>query len=290
MIAMGAAEAVIAGGVEAASTAPWRIARPANIYTDLPAFYSQPAFSPPERGDPGMIEAAETVARRFGIGREQQDQFALDSHRRAIDAMDRGSNDAEIVPLGAGEQEWRDEGPRRSLSSALLARMPPLLGADGTVTAGNSCQINDGAAMVAIVSDTMYRRIGSPPGLVFAGAASAGIAPGILSLAAVSGVQKLCVKTGYGVTDFAAIEFNEAFAAQVLASISQLEIDPARLNISGGALAYGHPYGASGALLVVRLFTRLLRQGMAGEAKKGLAMIAAAGGVGVAALFSTIWA
>jgi acetyl-CoA C-acetyltransferase len=288
MIASGSADVVLAGGAESASTAPWRLAKPANLYADLPTFYSQPAFSPAERGDPGMVEAAETVARRYGISRESQDRFALESHRRAIHARE-ADLDREIVPLGAGPEEKRDEGPRPSLSAELLARMPPLIGPDGTVTAGNSCQINDGAAMAMLVSETVWRRLGSPPGLVFCGAASAGVAPDIPSLAAISAAQKLCVKTGSAISDFAAIEFNEAFAAQVLATIAALEIDPARLNISGGSLAYGHPYGASGAILVTRLFTRFLRQGKAGAAGAGLVMIAAAGGVGVAAMFRTIW-
>jgi acetyl-CoA C-acetyltransferase len=287
MIASGSADVVLAGGAESASTAPWRIAKPANLYADIPAFYSQPAFSPAERGDPGMVEAAETVARRYGITRESQDRFALESHRRAILAREAGL-DAEIVPLGAGLEEKQDEGPRQSLSAALLARMPPLL-ADGTVTAGNSCQINDGAAVTMLVSEGVWRRLGSPPGLVFCGAASAAVAPHIPSLAAISAAQKLCVKTGGAISDFAAIEFNEAFAAQVLATIQALEIDPAHLNISGGSLAYGHPYGASGAILVTRLFTRLARQRKAGTADAGLAMIAAAGGVGVAAAFRPIW-
>jgi acetyl-CoA C-acetyltransferase len=288
LIASGTAEVVIAGGAEAASTAPWRVARPANPYTDLPVFYSQPAFAPAERGDPAMVEAAETVARRFGISRERQDAFALASHAHAIAAAEAGLDAAEIVALGPAAEEMRDEGPRRSLSAKLLARMPPLVGETGTVTAGNSCQINDGAAALVLVSEAVHRRLGSPPGLVFAGAASAGIAPDILGLAAVPAVRKLCRKTGRNISDFAAIEFNEAFAAQVLASTDALDIDPARLNITGGSLAYGHPYGASGALLVVRLFTRLLRQETAGERTLALAMIAAAGGVGVAALFETV--
>jgi acetyl-CoA C-acetyltransferase len=284
-IETGAAEAVIAGGAESASTAPWRIAKPANIFADLPRFYSQPAFSPRENGDPGMIEAAENIARRFGITREQQDAFALRSHRLAIEAMSGGVIGAEIVPLSGMAAESHDEGPRPSLSSATLARMPPLSATNGAVTAGNSCQINDGAAMVALVSEDLHRRLGSPPGLAFSGAASAGIEPDILGLAAVPAARRLFGKYGLAVTDFAEIELNEAFASQVLASAEQLEIGIDRLNIHGGAIAYGHPYGASGALLVVRLFTRLLRQSNGSSGKRGLALIAAAGGVGVAAAF-----
>jgi acetyl-CoA C-acetyltransferase len=281
MIESGAAEAVIAGGTESASTAPWRVAKPANLYADLPRFYAQAAFAPSDEGDPGMIEAAENVARECSISRDRQDEFALLSHRRAVEAAAAGIAAPEIVALGASD---RDEGPRPSLSPALLARMPPLLGAGRTVTAGNSCQINDGAALTLIVSDELHRRLGSPPGLVFAGAASAGIAPRILGLASIPAARKLLAQTKTSLPDIAALELNEAFAAQVLATADQLEIGLDRLNILGGALAYGHPYGASGALLVARLFTRMIRLDDE-SAGMGLAMIAGAGGVGVATLF-----
>ena len=284
MIETGAAEAVIAGGAESASTAPWRVAKPSNLHADPPRFYSQPAFAPAQDGDPGMIEAAEAVARECGIGRERQDRFALKSHQRAVEAAASGVRELEIVGLGSADSELRDEGPRPSLSMALLARMPPLLGAGGTVTAGNSCQINDGAALTLLVSHDLHRRLGSPPGLIFTGAAAAGIEPRILGLASVPAARKLLGKTKMTLQDVGAIELNEAFAAQVLATIDRLEIDEDRLNIFGGALAYGHPYGASGALLVSRLFTRIVRLNK-GNVRAGLAMIAGAGGVGTAALF-----
>jgi acetyl-CoA C-acetyltransferase len=236
-----------------------------------------------------MIEAAETVAREQRIIRERQDRFALESHRRAIEAADGGIFAAEIVPLGGSAAELSDEAPRRALSPALLARMPPLAAAGGTVTAGNSCQINDGAAAVLIVSEALHRRLGSPPGLVFAGAASAGIEPRRLGLAAGAAAARLRERTSAIPREIDAIELNEAFAAQVLATVDQLDLDSARLNAHGGALAYGHPYGASGALLVVRLFTRLIREPRQGSAaKSGLALIAAAGGVGTAALFRSL--
>jgi acetyl-CoA C-acetyltransferase len=289
MIQTGAASAILAGGVESASTAPWRVAKPANLYSDLPHFFSQPPFAPAERGDPGMIEAAEMVAREHRIGRERQDRFALQSHRRAIEAADGGIFAAEIVAMGSSTAGATDEAPRRALSPALLGRMPPLVAADGTVTAGNSCQINDGAACVLIVSDELHRRLGAPPGLVFAGAASAGIEPRRLGLAAVSAAGKLGERTGIDLRAIDAIELNEAFAAQVLATVDLLDLDEDRLNAFGGALAYGHPYGASGALLVVRLFTRLIRQESGSQTgKSGLALIAAAGGVGTSALFRSL--
>ncbi|WP_088348548.1 MULTISPECIES: thiolase family protein [Rhodomicrobium] len=281
LIESGAADAVIAGGAESASTAPWRIAKPANLYSALPQFYSQPSFAPASTGDPGMIEAAENVAREFGIGRQRQDAFALESHRRAARAEASGILAAEIVPLGA---DARDEGPRPSLTETLLARMPPLTGPEGTVTAGNSCQINDAAALTVIVSDDLHRRLGSPPGLVFDRAASAGVAPRILGFAAMPAFRKLGIAAG-GV---GAVELNEAFAAQALATIDVLKLSAEIVNTLGGALAYGHPYGASGAILVIRLFTRLCRNAQDATPESAIAMVAAAGGLGVAAIFHAI--
>ena len=236
-----------------------------------------------------MIEAAENVARRFGISRERQDAFALESHRLALNAQAQGLTEAEIVPLGSAETDHRDEGPRAGLQAALLARMKPLAAPDGSVTAGNSCQINDGAALMVVVSDELHRRLGSPPGLVFAGAASAGVDP------AHSGHRgRTCIRTtprtrlGIASADLDAIELNEAFAAQVLATIDLLGLPAPTINSLGGALAYGHPYGASGAILVVRLFTRLVRNNTGSASRRGVAMIAAAGGVGTAALFHSL--
>ncbi len=288
MIEAGAASAVIAGGAESASTAPWRISKPSNLYSGLPEFYSQPAFAPQEDGDPGMIEAAETVARQVGISRQRQDAFALESHRRAVQAEASGMLAAEIVALSTASADMRDEGPRPALSEAVLARMPPLQGVGGTVTAGNSCQVNDGAAMTILVSSDLHRRLGAPPGLVFAGAASGGVEPRILGIAAVPAFQKLCASTGVSAADLQAIELNEAFAAQVIATADLLGFDAVCLNRLGGALAYGHPFGASGALLVVRLFTQLIRNPPFATPQAGVAMVAAAGGLGVAALFRSI--
>ncbi|MGF1619009.1 MAG: thiolase family protein [Rhodomicrobiaceae bacterium] len=285
MIESGAADAVIAGGAESPSTAPWRIAKPANLHKGLPHFFSQPAFAPGPEGDVGMIEAAENVARDYHITRERQDAFTLGSHRKAVAAADAGQLSAEIVRLSHDPRESRDEGPRASLTPKLLSRVTPLVATDGTVTSGNSCQVNDGAAAVLLVSDALHRKLGSPPGLVFAGAASAGIAPRLLGLAAVNATRKLAEMAGFRPQDIDAVELNEAFAAQVLATIDQLSLDPHKLNALGGALAYGHPYGASGALLVGRLFSRMILENAAQSPRTGLVMIAAAGGVGVAAQF-----
>ena len=287
MIEGGAAEIVLAGGAESPSTAPWRVERPENPYRDLPQFFSQATFAPGAGGEISMIEAAETIAQDYKISRERQDRFALESHQKAMQAIKSGALGDEIVPIGKGENEGRDEGPRASLSEALLVRMPPLTGKTGTVTAGNSCQINDGAAVVLLVSYRKWREIGSPPGLAIVAAASAGIEPRILGLAAVPAVRKLQRMTGSTIGDAHAIELNEAFAAQAIATLDLLDVPPDRTNSHGGALAYGHPYGASGAILVARLFTRLIRQScMIGDS--GLALIAGAGGIGTAAQFQRV--
>jgi acetyl-CoA C-acetyltransferase len=284
-IEAGAADAIIAGGAESPSTAPWRIAKPSNPYTQLPQFFAQAMFAPDWAAHPTMIEAAENVARQFSISRARQDAFALESHRLAVNAHVQGHTGAEIVPLGAAAADLLDEGPRAGLQATLLARMKPLAAQWGTVTAGNSCQINDGAALTLVVSDAVHRRLGSPPALIFAGAASAGVDPRILGIAAVPAFEKLRARLGFAPADLDAIELNEAFAAQVLATIERLGLHPPAINSLGGGLAYGHPYGASGAILVVRLFTRLVRNTTGSAARLGVAMIAAAGGVGTAALF-----
>ncbi len=287
LIETGGADAVIAGGAESASTAPWRVEKPANLYTRQPRFYTDAAFTPSHMAAPDMIEAAETVARECAITRERQDGFALESHRRALRAQQDGRLAEELLPLGRAPAESRDEGPRASLSAALLARMPPLL-AGGSVTAGNSCAINDGAAVTVLVSESLHRRLGSPPGLRLVSAASAGIAPRILGLASVPALEAACSRAGLTPARLTAIELNEAFASQALATIDALGFDPNIVNPDGGALGFGHAYGASGAVLVVRLYSRLIRNHTKLTAGPAAAMIAAAGGLGVAAIFEPI--
>ncbi|MFP4537604.1 MAG: thiolase family protein [Dichotomicrobium sp.] len=279
LIASGAVKAVIAGGAESPSTAPWRVEKPSSLYRELPRFFSEARFAPGAAGDRQMIEAAETVARERGISRQEQDACALASHERAVAAMRAGHFDPEIARVGGAAE--RDEGPKPSLSPKLLARAAPLL-PDGTVTPGNSCPVSDGAAAVVIVSPALHARLGKPPGLAFLDAASSGVDPGRLGLAAIPAVERLRAGLGDRWSEIAAIEFNEAFASQVLATIGALALPGSIVNSQGGAIALGHPYGASGAILVVRLFTRMVREGAGGL---GLAMLAAAGGLGTAAVF-----
>lgn len=283
LIETGGAHAVIAGGAESPSTAPWRVEKPLNLHTQMPRFFHQAAFAPSGMDDPGMIEAAENVARECGVSRERQDDWALESHRRVLESQQAGVFAEEIAPLGSTPAESADEGPRPSLTPKLLARMKPLL-PGGTVTAGNSCAISDGAALTLLVSGDLHRRLGSPPGLLVGASAASGVGPRILGTAAIPALRAACARAGVDPVALSAIELNEAFAAQVLATLDALALPPAIVNPHGGALAFGHPYGASGAVLVTRLFSRLIRNHTGSAQGSAAAMIAAAGGLGVAVI------
>ena len=259
---------VLAGGTESASTAPWRFWPP--VGDGEPRRYERAPFAPAP-DDPEMGVAADLLAARRGISRERQDAYAARSHRLATEARTRGDYADELVPVGGLEHDGR---PRGGLSQQRLARFPPAFGPQGTVTAGNSCGINDGAAVVALVPDSAGAR-----GLRVLGAASVGLDPNQPGLGIVPAARKALSRAGIGVDDLDVIELNEAFAGQVLACYDELGIDAERGCRQGGALALGHPWGASGAVLMVRLHTQLVRQG---RGRYGLAAIAAGGGQGTA--------
>jgi acetyl-CoA C-acetyltransferase len=288
LVAAGAGDIYLAGGVESVSTAPWRVEKPRKP-GGMPRFYGRARFSPDEIGDPEMGEAAENVARRYGIDRARQDAFALQSHHRAVAAADAGRFDAEIVPVETPRGSvTRDECPRRDTSADALARLSPAFDPAGTVTAGNACPLNDGAAVVAVTSLEVARRLGLENVLAFAGAGRAGVDPNLLGIGPVASTRKLRERgPDIDPAHVDAIEFNEAFAAQVLASLDLLGVPSDRVNRDGGAIALGHPYGASGAILVVRLFSQLVRGAGAGETDgaTALAMIGIGGGLGITALF-----
>ena len=276
----GGAGVYLAGGVESISTAPLR-ARPGA--DGEPQFFSRAQFAPSSFGDPDMGVAAENVAVRYGITRQRQDEFALRSHRRALDAATAGTFDAETVTLpGPDGPRARDDGPRRSLTPALLARFPAAFVAGGTVTAGNSCFDADGAAVVVITSLARARRLGARDGLLVLGTDTAGVEPALLGMGAAAAAERLLADSGVAATDLGLVEFNEAFASQTLACLDHLGIDPERANLDGGALALGHAYGASGAVLVTRLLAQSRREPVDG--RLALAMISIAGGMGTAAL------
>jgi acetyl-CoA C-acetyltransferase len=288
LVAAGGGGIYLAGGVESISTAPLRAHRGGD---GAPEFFTRAQFTPPGHGDPDMGVAAENVAGRFGISRERQDAFALRSHQRALSAAAAGAFEGETVPLpgpvtagsgAVGEGVRDDDGPRPRLTAALLARFPAAFVAGGTVTAGNSCFDADGAAAVVITSVERARGLGARDGLLVLGTDTAGVDPELLGIGAAAAGERLLAAQGLSAGDIGLVEFNEAFASQALACLDRLGIDPARANLDGGALALGHAYGASGAVLVTRLLAQARRSPVEGQL--ALALISIAGGMGTAAL------
>jgi acetyl-CoA C-acetyltransferase len=280
LVAAGGNPLFLAGGVESTSTAPLRAHRNDD---GGPEFYARAQFVPDRFGDPDMGEAAETVARKFGVSRDRQDAFALRSHRLALAAAEAGRFDGELVPLQAGAGTVAaDDGPRRGLTAAVMARFPPAFVAGGTVTAGNSCFDADAASAVVITSLQRARDLGVQDGLLVLGTGTAGVEPEILGIGAASAARNVLAAAGMAMAGLDLVEFNEAFASQTLACLDELGIDEQRVNLDGGALALGHAYGASGAVLVTRLLAQARRTGTPGS--RALAMISIAGGMGTAAL------
>jgi acetyl-CoA C-acetyltransferase len=219
--------------------------------------------------------AADLLAEERGVSRARQDEYAARSHARAAAAVASGAFGAETVPVAG---VTRDDRPRAGLDAARLARLRPAFRPEGTVTAGNSCGVNDGAAAVAVADAVTHRRLGAP-GLRVLAVATCGVDPNRPGLGIVPATRLALDRAGLTLADLDVVELNEAFAGQVLACCDELSLEPERVCLQGGALALGHPWGASGAVLVVRLFSRLVREG---AGRYGLAAIAAGGGQGVA--------
>jgi acetyl-CoA C-acetyltransferase len=264
---------VLAGGVESASTAPWRFWPP--VDGGEPVRYERAPFAPGSVGDPDMGLAADLLAEECGIPRERQDAYAARSHARAARTTESGGFGAETVPVTG---VTRDERVRDGLTVERLARLRPAFRPEGTVTAGNACGVNDGAAAVAMVDAATAASL-DLPGLRVLATATAGVDPRRPGIGPVPAVRAALAQAGLSLDDIDVVEVNEAFAGQVLACCDALGLDEERVCEEGGALALGHPWGASGAVLAVRLFSRLVR-GDAGEL--GLAAIAVGGGQGVA--------
>lgn len=284
LVAAGGNGAFLAGGVESISTAPLRANRSAD---GSPAFFRRAQFVPLSFGDPDMGSAAENVATDFGISRDRQDRFALRSHRLALAAASAGRFAGETVPLQAKSGTVAsDDGPRAGMSD-LVSRFPPAFAEGGTVTAGNSCFDADAASTVVVTSLQRARELGATDGLLVLGTDTAGVDPRVLGMGAAAAAGRLLAERGIRAPDLDLVEFNEAFASQTLACLDALGIDPERANLDGGALALGHAYGASGAVLVTRLLAQARRNSAPGRraGQLALAMISIAGGMGTAVLF-----
>ena len=292
---VGAAHAVIAGdgdlfvagGVESMSRAPLVTAKPDAAFprgdrvlydTTLGWRFPNPRLAELFPLEP-MGETGENVAERWSVSREEQDAFALRSQQRWAAAADAGRFDDELVPVGDAA---RDEHPRPDTSAEKLASLKPAFRAGGSVTAGNSSGLNDGAAAVVIASEEKARELGIDPLGAFVGSAVAGVDPRVMGIGPVPAVRKLLERTGVAVGDVDLVELNEAFASQSLAVVRELGLDEEKVNVNGGAIAIGHPLGMSGARLTVTLLHELRRRG----GRYGIATMCVGVGQGQAALFA----
>jgi acetyl-CoA C-acetyltransferase len=286
-IATGEAEVVVAGGMESMSSCPYLLAK---AREGLRLGHGQLLDSMildglwDSFGDIHMGCTGEIVAEKYGITREQQDAYALESHRRALAAMDAGAFRDEIVAVpipaakGAPTSFEVDESPRRDTSMESLARLRPAFKENGTVTAGNAPGVNDGAAALVVAARDVARELGVRPLARIVAQATSGVEPSLVMMSPVEAVRKLWKKTGWSPATVDLIELNEAFAVQSLAVIRELELDPAKVNVHGGAVALGHPIGASGARVLTTLLYALKRRGQ----RKGVATLCLGGGNGVA--------
>ncbi len=226
----------------------------------------------------------EVVAERYRISREEQDQYALNSHRKAVAAIKEGRFDREIVPVEIRQKKGpslvvrTDEGPREETSLEALARLKPAFKEGGTVTAGNAPGVNDGGAAVVVASAEVARKLGRKPMARIVAQATSGVEPKLVMMAPVTAIQKTVERAGWDLADIDLIELNEAFSVQAVAVTRELGIDPVKLNVNGGAVALGHPIGASGARILVTLLHEMQRR----DAKRGLAALCLGGGNAVA--------
>jgi acetyl-CoA C-acetyltransferase len=285
----GDAEIVLAGGTESMSRVPYflmnaRWGARMGHQTLVDGMYQDGFLC--SISDMVMGETAERLAEMYSIGRDEQDAFALRSQQRAGRAWQEGRFEAEIVPLKVPAKEGevevrRDEHPRPETSRESLARLPSVFKEGGGVTAGNSSGITDGAAAMVVLSRERAQSLGVEPSARLLGVAAAGVDPRIMGIGVVPAVRRLLEKLSLRLEDFDVVELNEAFAAQVLACDRELKLDPERLNVNGGAIALGHPIGATGA----RISTTLLHEMARRKARRGLATLCISGGMGLAAAF-----
>jgi acetyl-CoA acyltransferase len=288
-IAAGDLDICIAGGTESMTRAPFVLPRTAEPFAReaglvdtrlgwrLVSPLMQELYPPITLG-----ETAENVADRYGVGRERQDEFALTSHQRAAAAAAAGRFGSEIVPVPAPQGEvTADEGIKPGLTRAELAAKRPAFRPGGTVTGGNSSPLNDGAAGLLLMSERAAAAAGAQPLARYVGTAAAGVHPDYMGIGPVPAMSKVLARAGWQVDDLDLIELNEAFAAQAVAVLDELKLDPARVNVNGGAIAIGHPLGCSGA----RITTTLLHEAR----RRGAAKVAASMCIGVGQGIATLW-
>lgn len=276
-IMIGALDAGVGGGIESMSMVPMGGNKPRvspKMVAERPEVYVS------------MGVTAENVARKFEISRADQDAFALESHTRAIAAIKEGRFKDEIIPvtLVEGGTFDTDEGPRADTSLAALGSLRPVFHVKGSVTAGNSSQTSDGVAMTVVMSAAKAKEIGATPLARFVGFAVAGVAPELMGIGPVEAIPRVLRQCGLSKNDIDLFELNEAFAAQSLAVIRKLELDPAKVNVNGGAIALGHPLGCTGAKLTATLLSELRRR----KGRYGMVTMCIGGGMGAAGIFELL--
>ena len=289
-IQSGMADCIIAGGAESMSFIPMGGYKPTPDYAVAAAGNEDYYW--------GMGLTAEAVAKQFNISREDQDEFAFNSHQKALKAQAEGKFDQQIVPINVeqtfinenGKKETKtytvskDEGPRADTNLAALGNLKPVFSADGSVTAGNSSQMSDGAAFVLVMSEAMVKELGVTPIARLVNYASAGVEPRIMGIGPVKAIPKALKQAGLTLNDIDLIELNEAFASQSLAVVRELGLNPEIVNVNGGAIALGHPLGCTGAKLSVQLFDEMKRRGN----KYGIVSMCVGTGQGSAGIYEIL--
>ncbi len=290
-ILAGLGDCVIAGGGESMSRAPYVMSKATSSFDRGQKIWDTAIgwrFENPKMAQMfpllGMGETAEEVQKLYNISREDQDKFALSSHQKAVKAQAEGKFKNEIVPISYESKKGSvtvdsDEGPRADTSLEKLSKLKAAFRKDGTVTAGNSSSINDGASMVVVCSEEFVKRHNLKPLAMVTGGAVIGLEPNTMGLGPIGATRKLCERFGYKVSDFDIVELNEAFAVQALACMKELELDPTKVNRNGGSIAIGHPLGASGG----RILTTMIHQMQSDVSlKTGLASMCIGVGQGIA--------
>ena len=286
-IQTGDSEIVVAGGMESMTNAPYLLPGAREGYrlgntTIIDSMIHDGLWDAYENFHMG--NTGEIVAERYHVSRERQDEFALNSHRKAVAAIRAGKFRDEIIPVSIPQRKGdpvlfdTDEAPRPDATIETLRALKPAFKKDGTVTAGNAPGVNDGAAAVVVTSATRSAALGKKPMARIVGQAVSGIEPALVMMAPVKAVRKLVSKIGWNLADVDLVELNEAFSVQALAVIEQLELNPERVNVNGGAVALGHPIGASGARILVSLLYEMNRRNV----KRGIATLCLGGGNAVA--------
>lgn len=290
-IAAGQEDVIIAGGVESMSNVPYIVKnRWGSKFGNLTmedALLADGLICSLENDHMGIT--AERLAEKYGIRREEQDQFAYQSHKKAWKAIEEGRFNREIISLKIKDRKGfqifnHDEGVREDIQLDQLASLQAVFKNEGTITAGNACPMNDGAAAVLLMSKQQAEEKGLKPLLKIRAFASAGVEPGVMGIGPVPATRKALEKAGLSLGDIGLIELNEAFAAQALAVIKELDLNPDIVNVNGGAIALGHPVGATGAKLTVTLMHEMLRS----QVKYGMVTLCMAGGMGLSVIYENM--